>query len=111
MNKCDEMFHETFPNTVWRDDTAITVWRECWKVCTERMIYQITHRNQLFTDGMRREYEDNKQTRATTDVSERAESVNLHQGKGRSVGNRASATATARAITEETLGRIRGRRN
>jgi hypothetical protein len=111
VSKCDDMFHETFPNVVWQDDTAIRIWRECWKVCSERMIYQITHRNKLFTDGMRKEYEDNKQIQLTEDVSERPIEIEVYEGESRSVRNRTDLAASASAIAEETLGRIRRRRS
>jgi hypothetical protein len=71
------------------------------------MIYQITHRNALFTDGMRKEYEDNKQVQLTSDVPERALSLEVHKGESRSVSNGADLASSARSIAEEALGRIR----
>ena len=79
MNKCDEMFYETYPDAVWQDDTAITVWRDCWQVCTERMIYQITGRNKLFTEGMRKEYAANQQAQSAGSICQSVIKAHLLQ--------------------------------
>ena len=80
MNKCDEMFYETYPDAVWQDDTAITVWRDCWQVCTERMIYQMIGRTKLFTEGMRNEYADNQQVESAASICQRIIKANVLKG-------------------------------
>jgi len=107
MNKCDEMFYEQYPNVVWQDDTAITVWRDCWKACTDRMIYQMQSRTKLFTEGMRNEYEINQYTQPTANVRQRVVSTNVQQGQSKPVGNRTSPATTIGTATQEALERIR----
>jgi len=107
MNKCDEMSYETYPDIVWQDDTAIRVWRECWKVCTDRMVYQMQSRTKLFTEGMKKEYETNEHTRATADIHKRSKSVKVYERQGELIRDRIIAAASASAITQEALGRAR----
>lgn len=82
MNKCDEMFYEEYPNVVWQDDTAITVWRDCWKACTDRMIYQMQSRTNLFTEGMKKEYATNEHTQPAANLREYTREADLQQRQG-----------------------------
>ena len=107
MNKCDEMFYEQYPNVVWQDDTAITVWRDCWKACTDRMIYQMQSRTKLFTEGMKKEYETNQQAQLAANLREYTSEADLQQRQGKPVGNRTSPATTIGTATQEALERIR----
>ena len=107
MNKCDEMFYEQYPNVVWQDDTAITVWRDCWKACTDRMIYQMQSRTKIFTEGMKNEYENNKQVQATGSLRKDVGNASVQQGQSKPIGNRTSPATTIGTSTQEALERIR----
>ena len=107
MNKCDEMFYEYYLNPADRSETALNVWRDCWKACTDRMIYQMQSRTKLFTEGMRNEYETNQYTQPAPNVRKRLSTTNVQQGQGKPVSNRTSSATTIGTATQEALERIR----
>lgn len=107
MNKCDEMFYETYPDVMDRSDKALDIWRSCWKVCTDRMIYQMQSRTKLFTEGMKKEYETHQQTQLAANLCEYTREADLQQRQGKPVGNRTSPATTIGTATQEALERIR----